>query len=1272
MSTKSSPRLFLLTVVLTALTAISVNAGWGRSGSGQSATASSTSARETFTTPLNAITTFDAALIERYPGLSTFNANQQIVADVTGNGGINYWDAANVAMYVVNNGGATGTTGTIVSPGLLMGDVSGAGPHFDGQPGTVVVSLPTTVNTGGTIIIPVTVSDLTGLGVISFDLQVSFDPTVLQPATTPADQAGTLGSYNWPVIANTNNPGHLIISRYTSTPITGSGALANLVFNVVGQPGQSTALTFEDYTDPSGRIHQGFLLNEGTPSAATTNGIFTAAAFTPTPTFTPTGTYTATNTATSTPTSTVTATGTPAMPTLGNYPNSTVTLSANTTIVPDASPTNAVSMSAETTTGFVGELTADPLTGTVRVTNARHANIGSGNYTVTVTAFGVNGVMTTRTFTLTVTNGIPCSQDVLFVPPAVPQVSLPIWPSAVTIGDFNNDGNQDVIASNYNSTNASIRLGDGNGGFTSPAMPQFQLGSRPAAIAIGDFNGDGNQDIATANYYPNQYPNNISIRLGNGSGGFTLPVIPELVAGSDTFKILVGDINGDGKDDLVVMRLGNEISIRYGSGDGGFSSSSIPALSIPGSLQDVEIGDFNNDGFQDLAVGNSVSSPVNYVSIRLGDGSGGFSSPTAPDVPVGKWPNALVIGDFNADGNQDFAAANNGSDSVSVRLGNGSGGFTSPAAAEISVGHSPDSIQIGDFNRDSIQDLAVSYYASNRISIRLGDGIGGFTSPTVPDVVFGDQFFYVKGVGIGDFNGDGIQDLVGPTSGSFSIRLGSCGAPTPTSTITSTNTPTPSNTATPTATPTVDPSAIAVSLPAISAEPGLISVPITVGDLTGREAIAYDLQVTFDPAVLAPASPAFDKTGTLSGAFVLSTNTQYPGHFIVSAVSTAQLAGAGTLLYLRFNVIGNTGQSTTLNFEDYTSPPGPANTFHTAFVFNDGDPSAVTTNGSVTIAPTAISGTVTYGNSIGGQATRFVPNVLLSAAGLPPTSAMTAADGAYSLSGFGTGSYTVTPSKTGGVDGSITAFDAARVAQYVAAIAPLDANQQMVSDVSGSGGVTSFDAAMIAKYVAGPPFGAPGIGSTATWIFNPVTRTYPSLVSNIAGENYGALLMGEVSGNWSGSAGSRPVARANGPVRKALVAAPRVVAETNSEILIPIVVRGAANKNIIAYEFDLRYDPSVMLPETDAVDLAGSVSSGSSVLTNSPEPGLLRVVVYGPLPITQNGVLLNLRFVAVGKPGAMSPLTFERFMFNEGEPGVSVADGQIVLSESQMIQTMSD
>jgi len=318
-----------------------------------------------------------------------------------------------------------------------------------------------------------------------------------------------------------------------------------------------------------------------------------------------------------------------------------------------------------------------------------------------------------------------------------------------------------------------------------------------------------------------------------------------------------------------------------------------------------------------------------------------------------------------------------------------------------------------------------------------------------------------------------------------------------------------------------------------------------------------------------------------------------------------------------------------------------------------------------------ISGTVTYGNAIGAPAQRFISNVTIAGDGSPTVMTTTGEPGPtagqYLLAGFGSGSYTVTPSKTDGVN-NVTSFDAARIAQHVTGNGVLTGNQLIVADVSGNGNISSFDAAEVAKYVvASAPF-----GSTGTWIFSPVNRMYSSVTGSITGEDYSALLMGEVSGNWTnpgarlgdrgGSSGGR-----NAPERGIELDAPRLALSADKKFVVPIEVAGAANKGIISYEFDLSFDPSVIQPLSEPVNVVGTVSRGLFVVTNAEKPGLLRVVMYGPMPIDADGLLLNLRFQAVGLAGSVSPLTWERIMFNEGAPRATAVDGQVELSNQLIV-----
>jgi len=216
----------------------------------------------------------------------------------------------------------------------------------------------------------------------------------------------------------------------------------------------------------------------------------------------------------------------------------------------------------------------------------------------------------------------------------------------------------------------------------------------------------------------------------------------------------------------------------------------------------------------------------------------------------------------------------------------------------------------------------------------------------------------------------------------------------------------------------------------------------------------------------------------------------------------------------------------------------------------------------------------------------------------------------------------------------------------------------VVADVSGNGIISSFDAAMIAKFVAGPPYASPGIGSTGTWKFLPASKNYASVTSSLTGENYSGLLMGEVSGNWTNS-GARP--EAAGAATSVSVNAPMIVAPTDRQIVMPVSAFDIAGLGVISYQFDLVYDSSVIHPAVVPVDLSGTISKGLSVVSNAADLGRLRVVVYGPLPIDRDGVLLNLSFTPVGKAGTVSPLRFENLQFNDQEPLPAIV-GQVQLS----------
>ncbi len=121
-------------------------------------------------------------------------------------------------------------------------------------------------------------------------------------------------------------------------------------------------------------------------------------------------------------------------------------------------------------------------------------------------------------------------------------------------------------------------------------------------------------------------------------------------------------------------------------------------------------------------------------------------------------------------------------------------------------------------------------------------------------------------------------------------------------------------------------------------------VPISVNDITGQGVRSFVVQITFDPNRVGPGSPAYEAYGTLSSGMIVTTNIPEPGHLIISATSPTDLAGSGTLIYLRFAGGGPPGLGAGLFFQDYVDPEM---NFHPGFRFNDGTPAAITTNGGL-------------------------------------------------------------------------------------------------------------------------------------------------------------------------------------------------------------------------------------------------------------------------------------------------------------------------------------
>ena len=291
-------------------------------------------------------------------------------------------------------------------------------------------------------------------------------------------------------------------------------------------------------------------------------------------------------------------------------------------------------------------------------------------------------------------------------------------PSAVAVGDFNGDGKPDLAIADYDANRVTVLLGDGTGRFTAAPSSPFPAGSQPDSVAVGDFNGDGKPDLAIANYNSN----NVTVLLGDGAGGFTAAPGSPFSAGTQPFSVAVGDFNGDGKPDLAISNVASgNVTVLLGNGTGGFTAAPGSPFAVGAYPESVSVADFNADGKLDLAVagvGLYQSTGLN-VTVLLGDGAGGFTAAPGGASATGDAPTALAVADFNEDGLPDLAVINPETGTVAILLGNGTGGFTSATGSPFTAGAQAVALAAGDFNADGKPDFAVANYGSNNLTVLL-------------------------------------------------------------------------------------------------------------------------------------------------------------------------------------------------------------------------------------------------------------------------------------------------------------------------------------------------------------------------------------------------------------------------------------------------------------------------------------------------------------------------------------------------------------------------
>ena len=333
-------------------------------------------------------------------------------------------------------------------------------------------------------------------------------------------------------------------------------------------------------------------------------------------------------------------------------------------------------------------------------------------------------------------------------------------PYHVAVGDFNRDGHLDMVVANSGTDSVGILLGYGNGSFLRQITCETGVGSRPYAVAVGDFNNDIKLDIVVANFGTNS----VGVLAGDGQSNFANPKMTAL-GPSRPLSLATGDFNQDKKLDIAVANYGTlDITILLGSNDGFFRIKASYQMGYDSVPYSIIVADLNNDKRLDIA---TVNYETNNLAILLANKNGAFTVRKYSTMH-GSFPCSLAIGDFNSDNQLDIAVANTGTSSIGVFLGRGNGTFASMTTYTTGVNSRPKDIVVKDFTNDTKLDIAVLDSGDDYVIILQGDGNGNFTVVTRRSNAF---YSDPSSMTSGDFDDDTIPDIAITNNGTNNVQV---------------------------------------------------------------------------------------------------------------------------------------------------------------------------------------------------------------------------------------------------------------------------------------------------------------------------------------------------------------------------------------------------------------------------------------------------------------------------------------------------------------------
>ena len=341
------------------------------------------------------------------------------------------------------------------------------------------------------------------------------------------------------------------------------------------------------------------------------------------------------------------------------------------------------------------------------------------------------------------------TDSIPFMGPSV--YSVGSQPSSICAGDFDNNGNQDIAVVNVGSNDISVLMNTGTGTFHDPVT--YPAGQFSNSMRCADLNGDSFLDLVVSN----SWDNNVGVYINVGDGTF-MPTVTYSTAQSPR-NVSLADLDNDGHIDIAVCTdAGGIVSILLNNGDGTFKPNS--DYTVSGILIGIFCEDFNNDNYPDIMVTDHTEIGVVKILVNAGDGTFG----SAATYAVGGYPHQPYATDLDSDGHIDLVVPNH-SGNVSLLMNNGDGTFQ--PKIDLASDHAPTWAECADIDNDSYIDIVAGHNDNNEISIFRNNGDGTFQPEIIYEAAEGCTF----SISCADLDNDGDKDLVAAARSSNSLSI---------------------------------------------------------------------------------------------------------------------------------------------------------------------------------------------------------------------------------------------------------------------------------------------------------------------------------------------------------------------------------------------------------------------------------------------------------------------------------------------------------------------